>query len=397
MRRLTRDLFIAGAFFICGARVGLTQENRKVNLQRAQVTLESVYKCYSEKGMDLLHENYPFDANYTATYLASADTGGQKRFAYLWPFSGTFSGVNALLRTSGDKKYLHLLADHILKGLNQYYDHSRQPAAYASYLMNAGLSDRFYDDNVWLGIDFVDLYIKTQDKQYLAKAKEIWRFIQSGIDDKLGGGIYWCEQKKHSKNTCSNAPGSVLALKLYEATQEDAYFKEGLELYNWTKKNLQDSADKLYWDNISLTGKVEKTKYAYNSGQMLQSAALLYKLTKDKSYLDEAQSIAKSSMSYFTHEIRPADGAAFRLINPGNVWFTAVMMRGFVELYGLDHNKEYLSLFNKNLDYAWTHARDSHGLFVEAWDGQSHKSTKWLLDQVAFVEMYASIATIYEN
>jgi len=25
----------------------------------------------------------------------------------------------------------------------------------------------------------------------------IWKFIESGTDDVLGGGIYWCEQKKY--------------------------------------------------------------------------------------------------------------------------------------------------------------------------------------------------------
>ena len=76
----------------------------------------------------------------------------------------------------------------------------------------------------------------TGKQAYLEKAKLIWKFILSGKDDVLGGGIYWCEQKKESKNTCSNAPGAVFALKLFQATQDDAYLKEGKELYEWTKR-----------------------------------------------------------------------------------------------------------------------------------------------------------------
>lgn len=44
-------------------------------------------------------------------------------------------------------------------------------------------------------------------------------------------------------------------------------------------KRLQDSTDYLYFDNISLDGKIDKSKYAYNSGQMMQAATLLYQLT----------------------------------------------------------------------------------------------------------------------
>ncbi len=64
----------------------------------------------------------------------------------------------------------------------------------------------------------------TKEPKYLQKAQLIWKFIESGTDDNLGGGIYWCEQRKESKNTCSNAPGSVFALKLFEATKDSAYF-----------------------------------------------------------------------------------------------------------------------------------------------------------------------------
>ncbi len=36
---------------------------------------------------------------------------------------------------------------------------------------------------------------------------------------------------------------------------------------NGHKKNLQDSTDYLYFDNIRLDGKIGKAKFAYNSGQ----------------------------------------------------------------------------------------------------------------------------------
>ncbi len=375
------------------SRPAYSQDHAGNNLEKAKQTLDKIYKYYSEENTFLLHENYPFDASYSASYLAEADTGQQKRFAYLWPFSGTFSGVNALFRTTKDKRFLAILEKQTLPALEAYYDPSRQPACYASYLREAGLSDRFYDDNVWLGIDFVDLYMQTKNKKYLDKSVEIWQFILSGTDDKLGGGIYWCEQKKRSKNTCSNAPGSVLALKLFEATRDSIYFSKGLELYNWTKSRLQDPGDHLYYDNISLREKVDERKYPYNSGQMLQAAALLYKLTGNRDYLKEAQQIAASCMEYFTADFTSGDGQSFRLIK-GDLWFIAVMFRGFMELYHLDKDKKYLDLFNKNLNYAWDHTRNEYGLFPKDWSRQSEKKVQWLLAQAAMVEMYATIASV---
>lgn len=365
-------------------------------LTRAKQTLDSLYSNYSVPGTHLLRENYPSNiAEYTATYLASEEQKNMpNQYSYLWPYSGTFSAVNALFATTQDTVYQSLLNNKVLVGLEEYFDTRRAPESYASYINTASQSDRFYDDNIWLGIDFTDTYLMTKEKKYLQKAELIWKFIESGIDEKLGGGIYWCEQKKESKNTCSNAPGSVFALKLFQATQNSSYLNKGEQLYSWTKKELQDSTDYLYFDNIALDGKIGKTKFAYNSGQMMQSASLLYQLTGKKEYLTDAQNIAKGCHNYFFMNYTPAYADTFKMIKKGDVWFTAVMLRGFIELYLIDHNKTYIDSFIKSLNYAWEHARDEKGLFNTDFSGNSQDNRKWLLTQAAMVEMHARLAAI---
>ena len=365
------------------------------NLEKAQETLGSLYQNYSIKDSHLLHENYPFDEQYEVTYLASIEqTNIPNQFSYLWPYSGTFSAVNALFEATHDKKYLRLLDKRVLPGLEEYFDTQRTPNAYSSYIQTAPASDRFYDDNVWFGIDFTDIYQITGEQKYLDKAQLIWKFIESGTDNLLGGGIYWCEQKKESKNTCSNAPGSVLAFKLFKATNDSVYFKQGKDLYEWTQKNLQDSTDYLYFDNIRLDGKIGKAKFAYNSGQMMQSAALLYQLTQNPIYLKEAQNVAKECYNYFFTDFTTTTGENFKILKQGDIWFTAVMLRGFIELYHIDKNKTYINAFNKSLNHAWNNARDNKGLFNTDLSGKNKDNKKWLLTQAAIVEMYARLAAI---
>lgn len=365
-------------------------------LMRARQTLDSIYQNYSVPGTCLLRENYPSDINnYTATYLASEQQRDMpNQYSYLWPYSGTVSAVNALFAATQDATYKSILDNKVLVGLEEYFDTRRTPEAYASYIRSAPQSDRYYDDNVWLGIDFTDTYLLTHEAKYLQKAELIWKFIESGTDDKLGGGIYWCEQTKESKNTCSNAPGSVLALKLFKATQDSSYLKKGQQLYEWTKATLQDPADQLYFDNIALDGNIGKAKYAYNSGQMIQSASLLYQLTGQQQYLTDARNIAKSCYYYFFTSYTPQKGDSFRLIKKGDVWFTAVMLRGYIELYQTDRDRTYLNSFDKSLEMAWKNARDEHGLFSTDFTGNTRDSRKWLLTQAAMVEMYARLAAI---
>ena len=390
--------FLLGITCIASLTGGVSsaQVEPNSNLDRARQTLDSLYLNYSVDNSSLLRENYPFDEQHTVTYLASEEQANiPNQFSYLWPYSGTFSAVNALFEATHDKKYKKLLDSRVLPGLEEYFDTQRVPNAYSSYIRTAPASDRFYDDNVWLGIDFTDTYQMTQEQKYLDKAQLIWKFIESGTDSILGGGIYWCEQKKESKNTCSNAPGSVLALKLFKATNDSSYFEKGKKLYEWTQRNLQDSADYLYFDNIRLDGKIGKAKFAYNSGQMMQSAALLYQLTKNPIYLKDAQNIAKECFNYFFTDFTPATNEeAFRMLKKGDIWFTAVMLRGFIELYQIDKDKTYINAFNKSLSYAWDNARDEKGLFNTDLSGKSKDERKWLLTQAAMVEMYARLATI---
>ena len=188
--------------------------NPNINLERAQQTLDSLYVHYSVPNTCLLRENFPFDEKHKVTYLASEEQANvPNAYSYLWPYSGTFSAVNALFEATQNKEFQKLLDERVLPGLDEYFDTARTPNAYSSYVRTAPVSDRFYDDNVWLGIDFTDTYQLTQNKKYLDKATLIWDFIESGTDSVLGGGIYWCEQKKESKNTCSNAPGSAKTIQ----------------------------------------------------------------------------------------------------------------------------------------------------------------------------------------
>lgn len=378
--KLIINVFLAVCIISCTNK-DTVQQNQ--NFDRATKTLDAIYSYYTTAdNAFLLRENYPYDETRS------------KAYAYLWTYSGSIPAIIALYESSKDASYIDILEGKILPGLEMYYDTSRQPNAYGSYLNTDIQSDRFYDDNIRIGMDFVDLYTQTKAPQFLDRAKILWKFVETGVDNIQGNSIYWCEQHKESKNACSNASMSIYALKLYTATADSIYFRKGLEFYNWTKKTLQDSSDYLYNDNISLLGQIDTKKYASNSGQMLQASALLYRITKDKEYLIEAQNIAKSCYKHFFSNYRIAQDESFMMLRNEDIWFTAVMFRGFFELYSLDRNKEFINAFQNNLNYAWNNMREENGLFNTDWSGQTRDNIKWLLTQFAMVEMYARISMI---
>jgi uncharacterized protein YyaL (SSP411 family) len=104
-----------------------------------------------------------------------------------------------------------------------------------------------------------------------------------------------------------------------------------------------------------------RRKYAYNSGLMLQAAVRLCKATADTALFVAARLLAGACFNGFFVEARLPDGIL--LPKSGNLWFHAVMLRGFVGLYGVAGEGEYPDAFDRSFDHAWRHARDADGLF----------------------------------
>ena len=255
--------FVACMLFCLASAYGKTVKNHPF-VSIADSILDNVLNLYqTEDG--LLTETYPVNPDQKITYLAGgAQQNGTLKASFLWPYSGMMSGCVAMYQATGDKKYKTILEKRILPGLEQYWDGERLPACYQSYPVKYGQHGRYYDDNIWIALDYCDYYRLTKKADYLKKAIALYEYIYSGWSDELGGGIFWCEQQKEAKHTCSNAPSTVLGVKLYRLTKDKKYLDKAKETYAWTRKHLCDPDDFLYWDNINLKGKVSKDKYAYN-------------------------------------------------------------------------------------------------------------------------------------
>ena len=232
----------------------------------------------------------------------------------------------------------------------------------------------------------------TKNKEYLKKAIALHDYIYSGWSDELGGGIYWCEQKKESKNTCSNAPGTVLCMKLYKLTKDKKYLDQAMATYQWTRDNLRDPSDFVYWDNKNLQGKIGYAKYTYNSGQMIQAGVLLYQATGDEQYLKDAQQTAKGSYEHFLKP-QPTVKGEMKFF-PSSPWFNVILFRGLKALYEVDKNDTYVKAMIDNADYAWQYTRDENGLLNNDWSGNRKDKFKSLLENSCMIELYSEISEL---
>lgn len=210
--------------------------------------------------------------------------------------------------------------------------------------------------------------------------EKIHQFMMTGYDSVSGGGLYWREGDKNTKNTCSNGPAVILLMQLFQATNKKSYLNEAIAVYNWTNKQLR-SPEHLFYDNLNVkTGAISKHFFSYNAGTMLQSNVYLYEATKDKTYLNEAIQIAQSATKYFL------GSGHFR----DDYWFNAVFLRGLQHLYKHNKDNQYLKAFQACTDYALANDMNGAGLMGK-------KKTENLVGQGGMLEILARLAWLQKK
>jgi rhamnogalacturonyl hydrolase YesR len=260
-------------------------------------------------------------------YALEAGNGKAQRPAWIWDGSIELGALCAAARVEPER-YLPRVRAYAV-GIRAYR---------TMHNGRAGLdvnpppktSDRYYDDNAWISMSLLEAYRLTKDPRDLQLAREAYEFALSGEDaTNLGGGIYWHEDQTKSKNACSSGPVMVAAMMFYQETGDKKFLDTAKRLYEWTRKTLQDPEDGLVYDHISVPdGKVNRGKLTYNAGTLIRGAAMLYRVTKDRAYLNEARRVAGAAEKRF---VRGEDG-----IVTGWGKLGVKLIEGFLELASVD-------------------------------------------------------------
>lgn len=355
--------FFAFAFLFCTKYLTAQKANGNYK-QRIDTLNKNIYEHFYDSASGLFFET-------------DSVKPGEKKYAYLWPLC-------ALIQAADEEEVIDPSANYlskVMRAIAQYHSNIPPAPAYQSYVTEIEKDDRFYDDNQWIAIACLDIFNRTKKTTFLNIAKEIYQFMMTGYDTASGGGLYWKEGDTRSKNTCSNGPGILVALQLYKITHQKKYLDTALVLYNWVNLHLQ-SPDGLYYDNIRIPSlKIDSALYTYNSGTMLQSNVLLYQLTNDKNYLREAKRIAAAAEKYFYKNNKL----------PGNYWFNAVLLRGEIALYQVDHQREHIQYFIDDANRIWQEEKNENGMV----GGKSKR--KRLIDQAAMIEIFARLADLFKD
>jgi hypothetical protein len=219
----------------------------------------------------------------------------------------------------------------------------------------------FNDDIEWWVISATRAYLLTGDTAYSNTAKRSFDWLYSTQwDMTLGGGIWWKNNERGSKNACSNGPAANAALNLYEIYKDNAYLDKAKAIYKWERGALFNANSGSIADNMRANGSVGGGALFYNQGTFLGPAFRLFKITGDSSYYRDAIKAidyVKNNMSNRTTGILnnggyTGDGATFLVI----------FIRNMMDVIRVGKQKQYLDWMVLNAETAWKNRRKSDNI-----------------------------------
>lgn len=164
----------------------------------------------------------------------------------------------------------------------------------------------YYDDDAWAGMDLIDAYNESGQRQLLRAAAGVLTYQRTGEwrpsdppDQQLyPGGIYW-NANRSFRALNATASTAQLALELYQDTHARGDLALGRQEYDWVRQTLGTQTG-MYRAHLDAGGTIAGTGEDNGDGFMSRAGLLLYQATHDRQYLDQAVQTAKESLKRFT-------------------------------------------------------------------------------------------------
>ena len=238
--------------------------------------------------------------------------------------------------------------------------------------VHPGFRNKFYDDEGWWALAWIQAYDVTHRDDYLRMAESLADDIGASWDSTCGGGVWWTRDKDYKNAIPNELYLSVVAhlANRTEGQKKAKYIELALREWIWFSHSGMFNSDGLVNDGLTAQcGNNGRTTWTYNQGVVLGGLAELSLATGNASLLDRANSIAHAAMS----KLADADGVLHDPSEPrctgDTVQFKGIFVRNLVELDRASPHEEYKHFVSVNAAAAWDKARQGTDGFSCRWSG----------------------------
>lgn len=277
----------------------------------------------------------------------------------LWKTTGWWNSANALettidySRITNTNTYRPMIANTFEKQQNTKF-----------------LNQWMYDDDGWWALAWIKAYDLTGEKRYLTMAKTIFNDMKKGWDSTCGGGMWWKKNRTY-KNAITTQLFMTVAIRLHQRTVNDdgkgSYIDWAKRSWQWFKQSGMINRDNLVNDGLNDRCRNNgQTTWTYNQGVILGGLVDLYQSTNDRTYLDEANKIAKAAIRYLS-----AQGVLREPCEPNcgkdGAQFKGIFIRNLSYLYQTTRDPQYKTFILQNARAIWAQSRNESNQIGLIW------------------------------
>jgi len=292
-------------------------------------------------------------------------TSGLYRSTGWWNSANAITALANYSRVSGSHEYLPVFANTL-------------SAAQTGPGGAAGFLNRYYDDEGWWALAWVDAFDLTGDRRYLLAARGIFQDMQGGWETATCGGGVWWSKDRHSKNAVENELFLAVAASLANREPDEPARRQDV---NWAQKEWEwfESTGMindrhLVNDGLDLSDAAHctnngKATWTYNQGVILGALIELNRAAPNPALLRVASSIADAALAHLTDAndiLREPNDAHTGADVPQ---FKGIFVRNLMLLNEVAPQVRYRKFIHANARALWQHDRNASGQFGFWWQG----------------------------
>ncbi len=324
----------------------------------------------------------------SAAHRAESAAGALQRWYVpqtgLYTTTGWWNSANALtaltdfMHTSKSRQYLPVLGNTFAQA-QVAVPKDRQTGPLQKMTGFPGFLNRYYDDEGWWALAWIDAYDLSGDARYLAMAQSIFQDMTGGWDSACGGGIWWSKDRNY-KNAIANelffSVAAHLSTRGADPTAGRVYNDWASREWRWFQSSGMINSQHLVNDGLTID-KVDgscrnngRTTWSYNQGVLVGALAERSRTHQDANALMEARILADSALTYLTD----GDGVLHDPCEPNHCGedapqFKGIFVRNLQELQSLVRDPRYSAFFRRNADSIWTEDRTPDNTLGLVWSG----------------------------
>jgi predicted alpha-1,6-mannanase (GH76 family) len=303
----------------------------------------------------------------------------------LYRTTGWWNAANAItvltdaMRVSGLKQYVPVLA-HTFEHAQIVVPKTEQTGALKDMTGAPGFVNRYYDDEGWWALAWIDAYDLTRQPRYLAMGQSIFADMVGGWDNTCGGGIWWSKDKTY-KNAIANelffSVAAHLAGRATTSAEQARYSAWAAKEWAWFRRSGMINSRHLVNDGLTIdkaSGSCRsngKTVWTYNQGVLVGALAAWSKFSPGgaSDSLAEARKIADATLAHLTDAAGVLHDSCEPDCGGDGIQFKGIFVRNLQALDEVAPDSHYPRFFAVNAQAIWQKDRGPGDTFGVVWSG----------------------------